>query len=82
MDVWRQPRTSARATGAAPARLRPGVYVRGLFERAAFPLWYGGDASVLVDVGVKTAGFIPGAPLDSGVVLRAGVALPIGPGHD
>jgi len=33
---------------------------------------------VIVDAGVKATGFVQGDPLDGGLVLRAGLGLPLG----
>ena len=35
-------------------------------------------ATVIVDAGVKASGFVKGDPLDGGLVLRAGLGLPLG----
>jgi hypothetical protein len=33
--------------------------------------------TVIIDIGAKAAGFVPGEPLGRGVVARAGVGLPL-----
>jgi hypothetical protein len=43
-------------------------------------VWFSSSqASVIVDVGVKSRGFVPGEPLRGGFVFRAGVGLPLVP---
>jgi hypothetical protein len=80
VDLWRQPRLAESAGELLPARLRGGAQVRGRVERPLVPVWFSTQpATVIVDLGVKTAGFVPGEPLRSGVVLRAGVGLPLAP---
>jgi len=81
-DLWRQP---PLALGARPdfgvdvigADLTWGGAVRSRIESPAIPK---GPlpATVIVDVGVKTSGFVKGDPLDGGLVLRAGLGLPLG----
>jgi hypothetical protein len=35
-------------------------------------------ATLVIDAGIKTSGFVAGEPLRGGLVLRAGVGLPLG----
>ena len=80
VDVWRQPRLAATIDEPLTTEARGGVYVRGRAERPVAPVWFSTHpATVIVDLGVKSAGFVPGEPLRGGVVLRAGVGLPLVP---
>lgn len=78
VEVWRQPRL-AGVSGGPAASGSLGAQVRVRTGRPLVPVWFSAQrATVIVDVGVKTAGFVPGEPLDGGVVARAGVGLPLG----
>ena len=81
-DLWRQP---PLALGARPdfglsvvgATLEWGGAVRGRLEsppirRSPIP------ATVIVEAGVKSSGYVKGDPLDGGLVLRAGLGVPLG----
>lgn len=80
VDVWRQPRLAEAVDEPLTTHLRAGAQVRGRAERPLMPVWFSTHpATVIVDFGVKTAGFVPGEPLRGGLVLRGGVGLPFGP---
>lgn len=83
-ELWRQP---PLALGEMPdfgidevgSPLEWGGVVRGRVESPAIRLWSAlKPATFIVDAGVKSGGFIPGEPLDGGLVLRAGLGLPLG----
>jgi hypothetical protein len=83
-ELWKQP---PLALGEVPdfgidtigAPLEWGGIVRGRVESPAIRLWStAAPATFIVDVGVKSGGFVPGDPLDSGPVFRAGLGLPLG----
>ena len=81
VDLWRQPRIpeSASETPESTA-VELGGAVIGRIERDLGRLWFGAEpATLVVDVGVKTNGFLPGERLQAGAVLRAGVGLPLRP---
>jgi hypothetical protein len=79
VDVWRQPRFSERADTVAAPETRVGVQLRGRASRPLIPVWFScARPTIIVDVSFKTAGFVPGEPLDGGIVARAGVGLPLG----
>ena len=62
--------TGAQLGGAVVARV----------ERDLRHLWFGLEpATLVVDVGVKTNGFLPGERLQAGALIRAGVGLPLRP---
>ena len=76
MEIWRQP-PIAEPAGSPAQGVRFGFEIRGRAERALLPVWFSESrASVIVDVGVKTMGFVPGQPLGGGLVVRAGIGLP------
>jgi hypothetical protein len=76
--VWRQPRFAASAGEPFPAATRFGMHLRGRIERPLIPVWFSAtDAAIVVEVGGKSAGFVPGEPLGGGVTVRAGVGLPL-----
>lgn len=80
LAVWRQPRLAEDGDAAPAASTRAGAQVGGRAERPVVPVWFSADAlTVIVDVGLKTDGFVPGEPLDGGIVVRAGFGLPLGP---
>ncbi len=80
VDAWRQPRLALMADEPPAARPRAGVQVRGRVERPLLPVWFSPDpATIVVEVGVKSAGFVPGEPLAGGLVLRGGLGVPLGP---
>jgi hypothetical protein len=55
-----------------------GGSVSGRFQRPIVPVWFSTDrATLIVDVGVKSDGFLPGEPLAAGPVIRAGIGLPL-----
>jgi hypothetical protein len=83
-DVWRQP---PLALGAVPdfgidvvgKELEWGGAARVRFESPGVRLWKSAPAvSLVIDGGGKSQGFIAGEPLDGGLVLRAGLGLPLG----
>jgi hypothetical protein len=84
LDGWRQP---PLAIGAIPdfgadrigAPLEFGGRVRARAETTFAPLWPGlAPATLIVDAALKSQGFLPGEPLGEGLVLRAGLGLPLG----
>ena len=76
MDLWCQP-SIAQKVQAIASELRYGVEIRGRAERPFLPLWFSASrASLLVDIAVKTGGFVPGQPLGGGVSVRAGLGFP------
>jgi hypothetical protein len=63
--VWRQPEFGAQ--------------VRGRLQRPLVPVWFSTEkAALIVDVGAKGEGYVPGEPLGAGPVIRAGIGLPLG----
>jgi hypothetical protein len=79
VDVWRQPPNGDAFAAAAPGELRLGAQVRARAERPLLPVWFSAErATVVVELGAKSSGFVPGEPLGRGVTLRAGVGLPVG----
>jgi hypothetical protein len=76
-QVWRQPPVTGAATGQADALQWGGA----LFARVERPvtgsLFGAGRVTILVDVGAKSGGFVPGRPLRGGLVGRVGVGLPL-----
>jgi hypothetical protein len=78
LDVWRQPRFADSWDQPVPSGMRFGAHVRGRLERPLIPVWFSASgATLIVDVGLKSAGFAAGEPLGAGVVTRAGVGLPL-----
>jgi hypothetical protein len=76
--VWRQPRITEAPEDLFPPETRLGAQFRGRLERPLVPVWFSTErATVIVDVGVKSSGFVPGEPLGAGVVARAGIGLPL-----
>jgi hypothetical protein len=76
--AWRQPRFAETASDPVMAEAQVGGYVRGRLERPLLPVWFSTDrAGIIVDVGLKSAGYVPGEPLGAGLNVRAGVGLPL-----
>lgn len=66
VDVWRQQNSQV------------GANVRSRVRRNLIPVWFSPQsADLIVEVGLKTAGFVPGEPVRGGVTVRAGVGLPL-----
>ena len=77
VDVFRQPGIAGR-TEPALQRTRVGFDVRGRAEREFFPVFFSEQrATVIIDVGAKTSGFVPGEPLGGGLVARVGMGFPL-----
>jgi hypothetical protein len=81
-DVWRQPPLALGGRSdfgieTIGAELEWGAAVRSRVESPPFH-WPSFPATLVVEAGVKSSGFIKGEPLDGGVVLRAGLGLPLG----
>jgi hypothetical protein len=78
LDLWRQPRLAELPLPAIEGPAWGGA----LRARAARPLrggWFGDrPLHVLVEAGMKGAGYVPGEPLRSGLIARAGVGIPLG----
>ena len=83
-DVWRQPPLAlgpARDFGASTIGddLELGLLLRGRAESPAVRLWRVPlPLAFVVEAGAKTEGFVPGERLGGGLVLRAGLGLPLG----
>ena len=76
MEMWRQPPVADRTQPIDPD-LQFGVELRGRAERPFLPVWFSARrASLVIDIAVKTDGFVPGQPLGAGVSLRAGLMVP------
>jgi hypothetical protein len=78
LAVWRQPGFVESSDEPFPPAMRVGAHLRGRFERPLVPVWFSADrATLVVDLGLKSAGFVPGEPLGGGFVTRAGIGLPL-----
>jgi hypothetical protein len=78
-ELWRQPRLSLQEGDSSASASRLGVHVRARAERALRPMWFSRTpATAIVDVGAKSSGYVPGEPLAGGLIVRAGVGLPLG----
>ena len=76
-EIWRQPPVADRAD-TATRPLETGVFIRSRAERPVLPIWFSArKATAIIDLGVKTAGFVPGEPLGRGLVVRFGIGIPI-----
>jgi hypothetical protein len=79
IDLWRQPPAANSSFDLSKTDTRFGGEVRARIERALSPVPSSAHAATLViDAGIKTSGFVAGEPLRGGLVLRAGVGLPLG----
>jgi hypothetical protein len=78
VDVWRQPPVAGTDPRRVEFDLRTGTRVRGRVHREVTPVWFSTSrASLIVEVGAKSAGYVPGEPLRGGIVARAGIGLPL-----
>jgi hypothetical protein len=76
LAVWRQPEFVESSVDPFPPAMRMGAHLRGRFERPLIP--FSADrATLIVDLGLKSAGYVPGEPLGGGFIARAGVGLPL-----
>ena len=75
-DVWSQPPVDESDPASLALDPRLGGRVRGRVGHSFLPIG-SSRATLLVDVGVKTGGYVPGEPLRGGVVARAGVGIPL-----
>jgi hypothetical protein len=72
--VWRQPRVTLKAEETPTTDTATGAHATLRAERPLPALRIGGRAvSFVIDLGVKSSGYVPGDPLGAGVVLRGGV---------
>ncbi|HEX5110975.1 MAG TPA: hypothetical protein VFV95_21130 [Vicinamibacterales bacterium] len=83
LDGWRQP---PLALGPLPdlgsaligLPLEWGGRIRSRAENPLVGVWWSRSAATLiVEAELKSRGFIPGEPLDEGLVLRAGLGIPL-----
>jgi hypothetical protein len=84
VDLWRQPPLALGARDdfgidVIGTGLTWGGEARATAESAIATLWWSSTpATLIVDAGLKSQGFVPGEPLGPGLVLRAGLGLPLG----
>lgn len=79
VELWRQPPITG-APDTVGREASAGIQVRGRAQRPLVPLWFSSRrATVIVEAGAKTTGFVPGEPLRAGFVARAGVGVPLSP---
>ncbi len=77
--LWRQPHLFGADAVPTAAEQRVGVLVNARLQRILRPAWLEPHAfAAIVEIGFKTAGFVPGEPLRGGFVVRAGAGVPLG----
>lgn len=78
VDVWRQPPVATSDAGSLAFDSRVGTEIRGQANRPVVPVWFSTSrATLIIDVGAKSGGYIPGEPLRAGIVARAGIGFPL-----
>jgi hypothetical protein len=78
VDLWHQPRLLEAPASNRPPVLRLGGEIRGRAERPLVRLGSSARAaSLFVDLGLKSEGFVPGEPLSAGPIVRVGIGLPL-----
>lgn len=78
VDVWRQPPVAGTDPERVEFDLRTGTRVRGRVNHEVMPVWFSTSrATLIVEVGAKSAGYVPGEPLRGGIVARAGIGFPV-----
>jgi hypothetical protein len=76
--MWRQPPIAGTDARRVEFDLRTGARVRGRARHPVMPVPFSTSrATLIVEVGVKSAGYVPGEPLRGGIVARAGIGLPV-----
>jgi hypothetical protein len=71
--VWRQPRLTLNASDTVTSDTAAGVHASVRVERRV-PAWRvgGRTLSIVIELGAKTTGYVPGEPLGGGMVVRGG----------
>lgn len=78
VDIWKQPPVDDTNPRRIVLDARLGGRVRGRLSHPVVPVWFSTSrASVIVEVGAKSGGYVPGEPLRGGIVARAGVGIPL-----
>jgi len=77
VDVWRQPPVAGTDPRQVAFDLRTGTRVRGRASHPVIPWFSASRASLVVEVGAKSPGYVPGEPLRGGIVARAGIGVPV-----
>jgi hypothetical protein len=71
--VWRQPRLTLNASDTLTTDTTGGVHARLRIERPLSAWRFGGRTiSIVIDLGVKSSGYVPGEPLGGAIVIRGG----------
>jgi hypothetical protein len=71
--VWRQPRLTLNASDTLTTDTAVGVHATLRMERPVPALRFGGRTpSIVIDLGAKTTGYVPGEPLGGGIIVRGG----------
>lgn len=76
VDVWSQPPVASSDAARITFDPRIGTRVGGRINYAVTRSATS-PATLIVDVGVKSGGYVPGEPLRGGLVARAGIGLPL-----
>ncbi|PYR79066.1 MAG: hypothetical protein DMF87_12180 [Acidobacteria bacterium] len=76
VDVWSQPPVGSSDAQHLALDPRIGTRVGGRINYAVTRS-SGSPATLILDIGVKSGGYIPGEPLGGGLTARAGVGLPL-----
>ena len=78
VELWRQPPIDGDSFESITGPQRWGVQVRGRLERPLIRRWFGETPlTVIVDLALKTQGFVAGEPIGPGLVARAGLGIPL-----
>ena len=78
LDVWQQPPVADQNPRLLSFDQHMGGRIRGRVHRDVVPVWFSSTrASIIIEVGGKSAGYVPGEPLRSGIVARAGIGIPV-----
>jgi len=78
VEMWRQPPVADTDPRRVEFDLRTGARVRGRASHAVMPVPFSTSrATLIVEVGAKSGGYVPGEPLRGGIVARAGIGLPV-----
>jgi len=78
LDVWQQPPVADQNPRLLSFDQHMGGRIRGRVHRDVVPVWFSSTrASIIIEVGGKSAGYVPGEPLRSGIVARVGIGIPV-----
>jgi hypothetical protein len=78
VDLWQQPPVAESDPQRLAFEPRMGARVSARVNRPVVPVWFSASrATLVVEIGAKSGGYVAGEPLRGGVVARAGIGFPL-----